>query len=536
MPSSLFSVANSLRQILDTKRWLWILGLFGLAVLFIVLRWNNFNAPLTRDEGEYAYTAQILEHGVAPYEHAFLQKPPMVVYSYLFSFLFAPDTFWAPRMLAGIFVTAATVLLGFVAYLEFGEGVALPTMYLLTPMLLLPEVEQFAPNTEMFMLLPLVATVAIYIYSRNRGHKSLYFFAAGFIGIVAFFYKYTALPLLLFVYINWLIDVWRQKTPNLLWRFGVSLALGAITATAMVLGYFVMHDGGARLWECTIRFNQYYAASNNFGLAPLWSHLQTFWLHWWILFLIPCAVLLRPKPRIWFWIGMFAVAWLSTGNSLYGHYYILVMPFWALLSAVGIRALSLHLNEWSKHPSKRIGCLITIVVLLLVLRSDVPWLTCSPARFVEVKYAGYPFSESRIVAERIAKLSSGNDFVYVAGSEPEILFYAQRFSPTRFITSYALMIPTPLIKDYQQEAIRDLLTRLPSVIVYVNSSASWMRQEATPLEFFSFLNKFMLDGYERVGGYATDGTKGRWVEPLTDKEMADSSLILFKRKKITVHP
>ena len=536
MPSSLFSAANSLRQILEVKRWLVWLGLFGLAVLFIALRWNSYNAPLTRDEGEYAYSAQMLELGVAPYEHAFFQKPPMVVYSYVFSFLFAPHTFWAPRVLAGVFVVAATILLGFIACLEFGEGVALPAMYLVTPMLLLPEIEQFAPNTEMFLLLPLVATVAIYSYSRNYGHKAPYIFAAGFLGVVAFFFKYTALPLLLFVYISWLIEVWRLKTPGLLWRFGVSLTLGAITAATMALGYFLIQDGCARLWECTIRFNQYYAGSNNFGLAPLWSHLQNFWLNWWILFLIPCAIFLKPKPRIWFWIGMFAVAWLSTGNSLYGHYYILVMPFWALLSAVGIRALALHINEWSTRSSKWIGCLITIVVMLQVLRPDVPWLICSPARFVEVKYAGYPFSESRIVAKRVAELSSGDDFVYVAGSEPEILYYAQRFSPTRFITSYALMIPTPLTQNYQQEAIRDLLTRPPSLIVYVNSSASWMRQEATPLEFFAFLNKFMLDSYERVGGYVIDGTKERWVEPLTDKELADSSLILFKHKKIAVHP
>ena len=174
--------------------------------------------------------------------------------------------------------------------------------------------------------------------------------------------------------------------------------------------------------------------------------------------------------------------------------------------------------------------------MLLVLRPDVPWLICSPARFVEVKYDGYPFSESRIVAKRVAELSSGDDFVYVAGSEPQILYYAQRFSPTRFMTSYALMIPTPFIQNYQQEAIRDLLIHPPSLIVYVNSSASWMRQESTPLEFFAFLNKFKSENYERVGGYVIDGMKGHWVEPLTDKELADYSLFLFKRKGMESPP
>ena len=161
---------------------------------------------------------------------------------------------------------------------------------------------------------------------------------------------------------------------------------------------------------------------------------------------------------------------------------------------------------------------------------------CPPARFVEVKFGGYPFSEARIVAKRVAESSSSNDFVYVAGSEPEILYYARRFSPTRFITSYALMIPTPRTQNYQQEAMQDLLAHPPALIVYVNSAASWMRQEATPLDFFAFLNQFKAEHYECVGGYVNTGTKGRWVEPLPDKEQSDASLILFKRKGIEPHP
>ena len=213
-------IQNLHAEFFDAKRcYVWA-GVLGLAVLFVTLRWNNYNAPLMRDEGEYAYSAQILQQGVAPYQHAFIQKPPMVIYSYVFAFLFAPHTFWAPRVLAGICVVLATLLLGLIARLEFGRGVALPAMFLVTPMLLLPEVEQFVPNTEMFMLFPLIATVAVYTYSRNRGHKLLYFFSAGFLGGVAFFYKYTALPLLLFVYINWLIEVWRSKGTRLFlaWR------------------------------------------------------------------------------------------------------------------------------------------------------------------------------------------------------------------------------------------------------------------------------------------------------------------------------
>ena len=53
------------------------LGALGVCALLVALRWNSLDAPLVRDEGEYAYSAQLLKAGRFPYEHAFLPKPPI---------------------------------------------------------------------------------------------------------------------------------------------------------------------------------------------------------------------------------------------------------------------------------------------------------------------------------------------------------------------------------------------------------------------------------------------------------------------------
>src|SRR5208282_5191419 len=100
-----------------------LFSILGLALLFLLLRWNNFNAPLTRDEGEYGYAARLLTsgHGL-PYEHSFLQKPPMAAYTYALADLLAPDVYWFPRILAGVFAALATALLGYIARREFGPG------------------------------------------------------------------------------------------------------------------------------------------------------------------------------------------------------------------------------------------------------------------------------------------------------------------------------------------------------------------------------------------------------------------------------
>lgn len=50
--------------------WLWLLC------------FNTIASPFQRDEGEYAYSAQLLREGGVPYKEAFMQKPPMIIYTY----------------------------------------------------------------------------------------------------------------------------------------------------------------------------------------------------------------------------------------------------------------------------------------------------------------------------------------------------------------------------------------------------------------------------------------------------------------------
>src|ERR1035441_1011215 len=527
----------------------WLGGL-GICVLLVALRWNSFDAPLVRDEGEYAYAAQLLGRGLLPYEHSFLQKPPMVVYTYALSGALAPNVFWFPRVLAGLFAVLATCLLGLIARLEFGPGVALPAMWLVTPMLLFPGLWQFAANTEAFMLAPLLGTIAVYVVSRHRRDGPAGWFWAGLLGATTLWYKYTALPVLALLFTAWSVEEWwdrakanprlptpasRLRTLDIgLWTFHRWLfgLVGAIVASGAILAPFVIQDGGKRLWECTVTFNRYYAEAAGFGVASLWSTLELFLEDWWILFLLPAILLARRRRRVWFWVGMFLAAWVSTGASSHGHYYLVVMPFWALLAAVAIdelAAVGAARLKWSHDGLRRA---FTAVVLVLLCLPDLPWVVCSKQQFAAVKAGGgNAFLESRAVARRVAELTSPDDYVFVAGSEPQILCYSKRLSPTRFVIAYPLMLLTPLAEDYQREAIRDLERHSPTVIVLARSSTSWLRQERSPPAFLGYLEKLLADRYERRGGGGAGEPSGRWQEPLSDQDLANSSLVLFRQRR-----
>ncbi|HXB59557.1 MAG TPA: glycosyltransferase family 39 protein [Candidatus Acidoferrales bacterium] len=522
---------NLLKQVGGNLRWSQWLGLFGLALLFIALRWNNYNAPLFSDEGECDYAARLMIQGLAPYQHAFIQKPPGVIYSYALADLLLPQYFWSPRLVAYLFVALATALLGFIARLEFGQGFALPTMWLITPMVLLPGLDQYTCNPEMFLLLPLLATIAVYRYSRQHGHKNIHWLAAGFLGAVTLIYKYTALPMLAFVFAAWLLEMHRPGSRLIVILKGLACLLaGGILATILGLGFFLRHDALKSLWECTVSFNRSYVQSSGvFAWSYSWSKLGFFWSNWWVLFLIPWAILLRPQPRIWFWLALFVCAIVSTSASAYSQYYILMMPFWALLSAIGIHSLSCKISERMAKPSLWLTGLMTLIVMLLLLRPDVPWMLCSNKRFASL--AGTLYAEAQFVAGKVASKTSPNDFIYVAGSDPEIYCYAQRYSPTRFITTYPLMIPGPSALSYQTEAIHELGQHPPKLIVFVASGASWVRHENSPPKYLEFLNAFLGQNYKMTGGYVkTDDLNGYWLDHLTNEQFAHSSLVFFERK------
>jgi Dolichyl-phosphate-mannose-protein mannosyltransferase len=510
---------------ITSRQWL---GILGLALLFVALRWNNLNAPLTPDEGEYAYSAQLLTAGVAPYQHAFIQKPPMIIYSYALSHFLFSNVFWGPRILAGLFVALTTGLLGWIARMEFGKGFAWPAMWLATPMILQPGLAQFAANTEIFLLLPLLAMAAVYVSSRQHGHKPRFFFAGAFLGVTTLLYKYTAMPLVLFLWANWLFEIGRRRDGKLFCRNLAAGSLGAVTAALAILGYFLIQDGGAALWECTVRFNHYYLQTGLFGLKGLKVNIRMFWDHWWILFFIPCAALIRPKPRAGFWFGMWFCAWLCTGGSWLGQYYVLIMPFWALLLAAAIESLAAIAARRLARPQKWIQPGLLGVVMIALLLPDFWWLTYPPEKFAAENLTEIsPLLVAQPAARLVAELTSANDFVCVAGSDPEILCYARRRSPTRFITAYALIFPSPFKQGYQQEMMRDLLARPPAMIVL---TSSWLPKGSPPSELSEFLKKILAEDYDRIGGYIVRNQSMDWSEPLADQDAAHASLVLFKRK------
>ena len=168
-----------------------LLNLLGLTILFIALQWNTYTMPFERDEGEYAYSAWIMKEGFVPYRDSFLQKPPMIIYTYVLGELINPHALWPPRALASLFTLFTAMLIGFTTKRLYGARAGWTSVWMFFLLSMLPIFLPYAANTEKFLLLPLIGI--LYLYVRFGPDAPLWaWVVAGIAGSIAVLYKQVA--------------------------------------------------------------------------------------------------------------------------------------------------------------------------------------------------------------------------------------------------------------------------------------------------------------------------------------------------------
>jgi hypothetical protein len=509
----------------------------GLGLFFTALRFKLIDAPLTRDEGIFAYAAWMLNQGLPPYVHAHESMPPMIFYTFALADRLPAAPFWAPRLLAYLAVAGATLVLGRITTIGFGRSAGHLAMWIVTPLFLLPRMAHFPASPDILLILPALITVWIAVASRERS-RPVHGFGAGAAAAVALWYKPIALPLLLYVFAVWSFETLRSPAGARRWMVRAACTAAAMAAVSvLVTVWYVAKGAGQALWECVFVFMAHYAEATGPSPANLARIALYFGSSWPLLvLLIPAFVLLRP-PRWLYHLGLFVAAVANSFGSAYIHYYLIVMPFWALLAAVSLDRIGEILARRLPAPAALSPAAFWKVALggVLVVSSLLPGLEALrlPREDLHVAYPGrhYPFYESTVVAERVAARSGPEDRVFVAGSEPQILFYARRHSATRFIQAYMLTMDSPLVPGYQAETIRDLEEHAPRLVVMVQMPSSWLVGEHTPPDLQRFLGRFLRERYRRVGGWVWGRAGGMWLEPLPARELERATLVLYERRE-----
>ena len=156
---------------------------------------------------------------------------------------------------------------------------------------------------------------------------------------------------------------------------------------------------------------------------------------------------------------------VSASGYFFPHYFQQLLPPLALIAALGAQWLG-DVRLWRASWIPRV--VLNVLLVALPLKTLWPfWFSYSPVDAVRKIYPGNFFAEMPKFAARIAQVTSPDQRVFIFGAEPELLFYAQRVSATRYIFLFPLYGPYRNVREKQIAAADEIQRAAPSAAVYV---------------------------------------------------------------------
>lgn len=487
----------------------WVLGAVLLAV--VLLRVRLLSMPLERDEGAFAYMAQLLLKGIPPYTEAYDFKPPGLYAIYaVFVGLFGASA--EGVHLGLLFANVASIILLFlIAKALVGEGAALAASASFAFLSLGPSVLGFAAHATHFVVLAALGGILVLLIALENRRVSGLFWSGALFGL-SFLMKQSGLFFIFFGFVILCHGLaaaapWRVKPAAA--RIGVFVS-GVLAPLVLSVLLLWRTDALAGFWFWNVVYANHYARSvpPADGVHELMASLPAviggYFLVWAMAgagFVIACAY--RPLRRGRVFLLLFAATSFGAicpGFHFREHYFVLLLPAVALLSAVTVR----YLNDFASSApwaSARLAPAVLVVVAIGVgvcRRADY-YFSASPTAISRAIYGTNPFPEAVVIGRKLQERTHPADRIAIFGSEPEIYFYARRWSASRFIFTYPMAEPHEFARVMQEEMINSVTVTRPKYLVLVNVDTSWSLGPHSDRRIFEWLKQYTRNHYEVDG-------------------------------------
>src|SRR5208282_2119830 len=342
-----------------------------LAVIFFgSIRYRLRDMPLERDEGEYAYSGQLLLQGIPPYKLAYNMKLPGIYLAYAATMAAFGETPSALH-LGLLLVNAITVfLLYFLTSTLFGRLAALVAACTYALLSTSTSVMGFEAHATNFVVLPALASIFLLLLalrsehpSRNSGvppaveqiSHSLFLwllFSSGLLSGIGFLMKQHGAFFALFCLFYLLWTDWKKKTPRMI------LGDVAILASGTLLPYLVscclLYRAGvfSQFWFWTVSYaNEYSKVGTHRAIRAFLDNSRTVVtpaLPLWLLAAVGLSAVFwsqSARRNSVFICGFLLFSFLSLCPGAYfrPHYFVLLLPAIAIFAAIAMRAASENL-------------------------------------------------------------------------------------------------------------------------------------------------------------------------------------------------
>ncbi|MCU0725358.1 MAG: glycosyltransferase family 39 protein [Planctomycetes bacterium] len=474
--------------------------------LAAVVRLRTADTPLERDEGEYAYSGQLILDGVPPYRLACNMKFPGTYYAYAGIMAVFGET---PRGIRTglLLVNAATALLLFAIgrrLLGTVGGAAAAACFSVFS-LDLWIMGLFAHATH-FVLLPVLAGVYLLLRDEGRPRPATVLAAGACLGLGVLMKQHGAAYLLLGAAL--LLRRGRRGAPASI----ALLAAGAALPAALLVAVLAAAGVLDRFWFWTFRYAAEYVTqrSPSEALGILFETARTatakslpFW------FAAAAGLVLSLATRPVRPGGRFTPAALLAASLLAicpgfhfrEHYYILLLPAAALL--VGAAAATVDRFAARLLP-RRVAWLPAATGLLVLLCAFLAGeretlFERSPRELSRLRYGSSPFIEMEVIGRVLRERTNPGDRIVVLGSEPETLFHADRRSATVYLYMYPLMEDQPYALEMQEEMIAEVGAARPEYAIEVATPCSWGVGPDSERTLLVWTRAFLRRHYELIG-------------------------------------
>ena len=500
-------IANSMSR----ERIVWC-ALLTIIVFAGILRYGLLSIPLQRDEGEYAYAAQLILQGVPPYEEVYTMKLPGAYAAYAMLLSVFGQT--AAGIHTGLLIiNAITIIAVFLLAKQFMNSLSSVVSAASFALLSVSQPAQGVfLNAEHFVIL--FATIGLCVMLRALAGTSMsMLFAAGLLLGICFTMKQHGIAFIAFagLYIVFNSSIQRPFQYRGLALNLLSFGSGVITVFTFLLIIIALSGVFKSFWFWTVDYAQAYISL---------VHPEQAWQN----FIGSAAPIVKSAPLLWALIsfGLFALmskrtvkhhrvflvlyvffSLLSICPGFYfrPHYFLLLLPCSSLLAGMAISILMDFLSRFSFKIMK-IGIPITLSVVCasqLIYQQYDYLFSMTPFQVTRSTYGPNPFFESVQIAEFIRQRTNKDDHVAILGSEPQIYFYSKRRSASGYVYMYPLMENHDFALQMQKDFIKDVETKKPKYLVFVNVFTSWLRRQDSNLMVFDWFNNYQEKYFRQVG-------------------------------------
>jgi hypothetical protein len=495
--------------------------LLGFAVaLFLVQRWPCARIPLERDEGAYAYVAQRVLAGEAPYRDVFDHKPPLIYLAYLL-----------PVGLFGTSALAAVLLFRCLRGLA-GEVAAACAVAVFVVLTIEPSWLATAANTEQFMLPALLGSLACVLAAEESGRADAWL-GAGALAAVACWVKPVAATDAVFLAGFALVRLRSRRAdvpPVSTWRAFGFAAAGAALVLVVLVGALALWGVLGDFEDAVIAHNLAYSREVplSAGLTTLRSSLVAQSPSLWPVWIAAAAAMLdfrrgrRGTSAALLAALLSAGAGIAAGSHFLSHYFLQAAPVLAAAAGLSMSRAMAAVGRAGGRGVALAGAFAVVAAILAPgLVHDAPFFFgLSPQEKVRALYGINPFDVSASIAARLDAVIGPGDTVLVYGSEPQIPFLARRRSATRYVEFYPLTLPGPRALRRQQEAWAEIVRSSPKAILMTEVETSLFEDSKSPKLLRENVTRLLESGFELEGMRVFDGGPGHMVFGPSAREVA----------------